>query len=311
MGLRYFIKKLIFFGLPFAFTWLGIEFYLLNKPLQNTYTAKAHYLKLKKDSIQTLLLGSSHILNAINPNYLATNSFNLANASQTLYYDSALVVQYLHQLPKLKTVIIGISYFSLFYELDDITESWRQQFYYQAFGLKPSNFHLFELTNYSKIRLYGFGKTYNLLKQNGVSEDCKNLLPNGFLFKSINEPINDSTGKRRVDVHNKQRFIYQYQKIKNRVQHLVQLLKNKHINVVFVTTPCHSSYYTFCNQEVVEKQENLIKELCLQFGCTYFNFFKDKRFVLEDFANADHLNLIGSEKFSKILNDSLSNKIEY
>lgn len=305
MELKKFIIKLILFLLPLIFFWLLIEIYLLNKPLQNTYTAKKYYLNLKKESITTLILGNSHELNAINPAFLSTEAFNLANASQTLYYDSALLQNYLPQLPKLKTVIIGISYFSFFYELSDISEHWRQQFYYQTYDIKPLSLKFFELNNYSKLSLYGFSKTFNLLKQKGISQDCQNLLPNGFLYKSTNETINDSLGKKRVELHHKQRFISQTQKIKNRVLHLVQFLKSKNIKVVFVTTPCHSSYYKFCDEKNLIDQQKFIQQLCQQYNFKYLNFFKDTRFVLEDFANADHLNFKGATKFSTILNDTL------
>lgn len=301
-----FIKRNVLFLLPILVIWLGVELYLSNKPLQNTYTAKAHYLQLKKDSVTTLILGSSHILNAFNPNYLSTISFNLANASQTLYYDSALLKTYLPQLPKLKTVIIGISYFSFFYELQDISENWRQQIYYHAFGIKPAEFHAFELNNYSKLSLYGFGKTFTLLKQKGLSTDCSNLQPNGFLFKNVNETINDSIGEKRVTIHNNQRFAYRQQNIQDRLLHMVRLLREKDIQVVFVTTPCHKSYWKFCKEEVLQSQQKFLHNLCQQFSCKYYNFLKDERFVLEDFANVDHLNLKGSIKFSTLLNDSLT-----
>jgi hypothetical protein len=44
-----------------------------------------------------------------------------------------------------------------------------------------------------------------------------------------------------------------------------------------------------------------------KYHLSYFNHFKDDRFVEDDFWDDDHLNDVGAEKFTRILNEEIKN----
>lgn len=302
------IKKLLIktalWALPIVILLVAVEVKLHFSPFISTYSAKQYNLNNQTAKVEVLVLGSSQTLNAINPEFLDATGFNMANVSQTIFYDEQLTLKYLSQLPKLKTIIIGISYFSFFYELEDIEEAWRTHYYYQHYSIKGNNFSYTNANNFSLLKLYGAKKSIQLLVNNSTSGDVKKLMPNGCLLKTEYELINDSLAKQRVAIHNKENFGRRLQ-IEKRLEQFLLLLKNKKLNVVFVTTPCHNSYRKFCDKQIVEKNEVFIQQLCKKYDCTYLNFFADTTFTDEDFANCDHLINSGAKKFSLLLNQQL------
>jgi hypothetical protein len=122
---------------------------MLLRIIPNDYSYKKRQLLSKAKNIESLILGSSHTLYGINPEYFSPSSFNLAHVSQSLNYDLKLLKKYGDKIDNLKMVIIHISYFTLFSNLDYSGESWRVKnysiYYHVGVPLKPYNY--FELLN--------------------------------------------------------------------------------------------------------------------------------------------------------------------
>ena len=93
-----FVSKILLLALPIVLVSAYLEHKLYQIP--NSYNLKRTNFEHQLESIQTLILGSSHALNAINPAYLSTPTYNLANVSQSLDYDQLLTLKYLPQLPR-------------------------------------------------------------------------------------------------------------------------------------------------------------------------------------------------------------------
>jgi hypothetical protein len=291
--------------LPIALLIGYFEYQLKTKPFVSSYAAKKYFLEKQLDSVEILILGSSQTFNGINPTYLDKKAFNLANVSQTLYYDKRLTLKYLPKLPKLKTVFINIGYFSFFYQLFDIKENWRDYYYSQHFGINYYQLNPFLLNNYSAFSVYQPLHSTKLAFANFEDETAKEILPNGYQPKYIQEAISDSTGKERVNVHNSEIFANRRKEIKDDLEDFVKQLKQKNIRVVFLTTPVYSTYSKYCDRNIVESNNQFINLLCQKYRCSYLNFFEDKRFEKDDFFDNDHLKNNGSIKLSKIINDTL------
>jgi hypothetical protein len=118
-----FSTKLLIFLIP-IFIILGF-FELGLRGIPNSYNTKRAYYENQLDTIEILVLGSSQALEGINPEFFERKGFNLSNVSQSFYYDSQLTLKYIDQMKRLKCVIITVSYFSLWYQIYDIKESWR------------------------------------------------------------------------------------------------------------------------------------------------------------------------------------------
>lgn len=193
------IKRLCIFVLPFVVVFSYAEYQLRHKHFVSSYAAKKYYLQQQLDSVEILVLGSSQSFYGINPVCFSKRCFNLANVSQTLYYDRRLTQLYLQQLPQLKTVIINIAYFSFFYQLYDIKEKWRDDYYRAHFSVQYYQSPKFNLNNYLLLSTYKPMHTAKLLLHNFIDEDACQILPNVFLPKQNQDTINDSTGAARKD----------------------------------------------------------------------------------------------------------------
>lgn len=296
--------KLLFLFLPFTIIFFFLEHQLKTKPFVSSYSIKKKYLETQLDSIETLILGSSQAFNGIDPSCFSTKTFNIANVSQTLYYDKRLTLQYLPKLTKLKNVIINIGYFSFFYQLFDIKESWRDYYYLQHFGIKYYQLSNFSLTNYSAVLTYKIPHTFKLLLKNFKDETAIEILRNGYQPKFIQETISDSLGLKRVTLHNDENFKRRTE-IEKDLEDFIKQLSNKKINIVFVTTPVFNTYSKFCNNKIIDTNNNFISSLCKKYNCKYLNYFSDLRFEKTDFFDNDHLKYNGAKKLSTLINDTL------
>jgi len=305
-SLQKYIFKLLIFTLPFILCVAYFEFELRTKHFVSSYTAKKYFIEQQLDSIETLVLGSSQTFNGIDPSYFTSKTFNLANVSQTLYYDKRLTLKYLPQMPNLKTVIVNISYFSFFYQMFDIKENWRDYYYLQHFKIKYEELESFALSNYSFLCVYQPKHALSLALHNFEDADAKAILRNGYQPKYVQEAINDTIGQERVNIHNSENFSNRRKEIETDLEDFVKHLIDKKIKVVFVTTPVFTSYSKFCNKNIFKANINFVNHLCSKYNCKYYNFFEDNRFVKADFLDTDHLKSNGATKLSKMLNDLIS-----
>ena len=97
----------------------------------------------------------------------------------------------------------------------------------------------------------------------------------------------------------------------NNIKYLEILLKEitkRNITPVFITSPVHKTYYDNTDSGKILLIEEVINNLCLKYSCRYYNYFRDSRFEDEDFADVDHLNPKGAEKYSEIIDDEILSK---
>ena len=73
--------------------------------------------------------------------------------------------------------------------------------------------------------------------------------------------------------------------------------------------PVYSSYVESLDYTQLERTIAAGEIMDLKYNnCNYFNYLDDKRFGRQDFLDADHLNRLGAEKFSKALDSILMQK---
>ena len=117
------------------------EVVLRNIP--NDYIYKKKYLDVYSNEIETLVLGSSHSFYGVNPAFFFKNTFNASHISQSFDYDLEILEKYDGYLGELKTVVIPISYFSLFHKLESGSESWRIKNYIIYYLFMITSFAIF------------------------------------------------------------------------------------------------------------------------------------------------------------------------
>lgn len=132
-----FIKKnILFLLIPFII--ILISDIALRR--QNTlYKEKYEGAKEAKDSIEIIILGTSHATYGVNPDEFDLYTYNLANLAQSIYFDKRITLSLLPMLPKLKYVFISIGYHSLAFSSQFNRDIWS----YYGNGVKYKNSNYF------------------------------------------------------------------------------------------------------------------------------------------------------------------------
>ena len=296
--------KIAIFVLPIVI--LGLIFEVMLRRIPNEYAYKREYMEQHADSIQVLFLGSSHAYLGVNPAYISANSFNAAISSQSFDYDFQILQKFDKQLTHLKYVVLPISYFSLFTNLSEASESWRVKYYMLYFKLHSSK----KWTNYTEILCGSLELNIKRLilyyvrhKENiGCTET-------GWQIPFARNQDVAATGFEGAKKHtNKNRGLLEEQK--SLLRQIIAIAKQKNAMVIFYTPPAYNTYYNNLDTAQLSLTMNTAKDLVKKYDNTYYHsFLKDSSFNIGDFYDGDHLNGAGAEKFSKKL-DSLIHSID-
>jgi len=303
---KFFILSFLFL-LPLVAGFLWLEKRLVKIP--NSYNQKKDCIEKQLNDIEFLVLGTSHTLYGVDPACFSHKGFNLANISQTPYYDARLTEYYLDKLPRLKMVIIPVSYFSFYKQLKKGAEDWREYFYYYYWKIKIPDRSVFDLNKYSLFTIYTPYSVMGFARMHFRNSSAPKYTFYGFEKKEIENrqnSINDKSGFDRVEFLNRGYNDTNYNAGVADFEYLLQLLKKKNIQPVFITTPAWITYSRNLNPVILERNKIVIDSLCRKYNGLYFNHLQDSHFNLEDFADNDHLDFQGAEKFSHILDSEIS-----
>lgn len=263
--------------------------------------------KFKKVPVHLQLanFGNSHSLNGFDwseyPEYICAD---LALASQSYVFDSAIFKQYLDCFAENAVIIIDVSHRSL-YEEDPLLEmSSRVTRYYQVLdreympGWTFRNALVYDcfpiLSEKTKAIRY-------LLKDTEITEaEIESAL-------DIKDPV--KAGKKRADVFKKhigsQELSLQY----DALCEMIELAQEKNIHVLLVTVPTTSYFYECFTPEFYKKFYSDIKAITDTYENTaYIDYTGDERFKeLELYGNTDHLNPVGAKRFTGAVVEDLRN----
>ncbi|HTA27907.1 MAG TPA: D-alanyl-lipoteichoic acid biosynthesis protein DltD, partial [Bacteroidia bacterium] len=273
--------------------------------LTNSYNLKRQQLETQADSIEVLVLGSSESLHGINPSYFSFKGYNAANMAQSLFYDENILVNHINKMPRLKYVVIAVSYFSLGYQIIDTREKWRDYFYAQCWGIKYPEIKSSDPFTYSKILLYTPKMSLVYAAMLFRVNIAKDYSSNGWANMTYPSEINDQNARITVERHNAAFNPKRFEGVKKELDTILSVLKKRNITPILYTPPVTSSYYKFTDKGKLDTIQITLSELCAKYECTYYNYFTDKQFTNSDFGDCDHLNSKGAEKLSKLINDDI------
>ncbi len=280
---------------------------ILLRNIPNDYQRKKHYLDKHSHQIETLILGNSHSLYGLNPDYFSTKTFNASHITQTLYYDFEILKKYQEKLTNLKTVVLSISYFTLFSKLEVDPEYWRVKNYVIYYGLNSSK----PLTDHFEVLGNRFDVNISRLIDFYIKGNPAILTTTsgwGTNYNSINAQDLIQTGSSAAKRHTKDDlYSDQCQEIFSEnvgiLNAIIRWANENDVTVLLFTPPAFESYRKRLNSEQLTTTIETTTEICSQYdNCIYRNFLDDPSFVPEDFYDADHMSEIGAEKLSKLTN---------
>jgi hypothetical protein len=300
---------LLFLGfcVPLVLGWVVLEWQLEKVP--NSFSAKRDQLQLLAADVDTVILGSSEAFFGISPHHLRGSGFNLANNAQTLYYDYEIMKRVLPELPKLKRVILQIDYVTLYSEMYDNQDSWREYGYYQEWSIP-----LQRPIDYWNVRLVSRAALYKTLPV--LLELIKGRRANfatcvddrGWCDAPLDwaDPgIGEEAGRRMVAANHSNMSEERLPANTAVLEHLFAMLRDRGIETDIVIMPITSYYRAAMDSAMWDRTEVIIKDLTRKYGGRYSSFERDPRLTAEDFNDVNHLNSRGAKRFSEILDAAL------
>ncbi|NDW09139.1 hypothetical protein [Dysgonomonas sp. 520] len=289
-----FIKYLFIFLLPIMILVVGMEVALRSIP--NDYKDKSEYLDRHAQNIEVLLLGASHIMYGINPEFFSDNCYNAAYVSQSLDFDYDILMKYDEQWNNLKYIILPMSYCTMTERLETIDEWWRIKNYliYYRVGKAKS---ISDYTEVSGNKLdVNLKRLYKYFFNNESPVTCEE---NGWIKKPFKLNNNlEKDGKRIAKKHtiDDPECVRENTEI---LRNIIQYAKRKDIKVILVTTPTHKGYYENLNKSQWEMTKNIANLMVKDYDNTYFyDYLSDTSFTEYDLADCNHLNEYGAKKLS-------------
>ncbi len=313
--------RLAVFCLPLALGWTALEWWAAELP--NIYSVKRERLEAVSSGLETLITGSSSAYWGIQPRLLSSSAFNLAGFNQTLYEDDHLLTQVLPSLPKLKRVIIQIHYSTLFFRLAGAPEHWRQYCYQQEWGIPPlqikdrldcrmwsrvalrtPRYYLDLLTKavWEKIRHGRFA-----VDQPEIDDmDDRGWCPAVHKKPVTSNLLNLAAAKDQRAIHTEMmKAAYEPYNIAC-LDHMLSILRQRGIEVDFVTTPVWPSYLTIQSAECWNETQRVVAQRTNNTNIHYYSFLTLPQLGPEDFYDIGHLSPSGSTYFTGLLNSALN-----
>lgn len=299
--MKRFYKKLLFFLLPVFLVWGLTEVFY--RSVENNYTFKNERIVSEYHNIETLVLGDSHAFFGINPEYFSSNTFNIANVSQSLFFDELLLEKHIDSLSSLKTIVLNISFFTLSAEDDSFEDRWRKYFYQEQMDLDVSTISSYDPKYYSLALTRRFDKSVALFGEYFTNGTIVSCYDNGFGMQDEQNIVDDKEKTSEIIAKKHEDNSLEFTANINRLQRMINLCNKKGVAIYLIEMPVYKTYY-----ELLDKvKKNKINSSLLQLEqknkyVHFYDFSQNKNFEKFDLRDADHLTNEGAEKFSKLLN---------
>lgn len=293
---------------PFVICVIAMEYFLRKIP--NSHMIKANEFKLEASKVKILILGNSHTLNAINPEYLSKDAYNLSQAAQTLDVDYALLHKYENQLKSLEYIVIPVSYQSLWIKLSDEGYfKWTAKYNNIYFNLAIENnpLNTFLIRDNTMINNLKHLKSYYL---DNISENI-NLI-RGFMpaKPSISLEKTTENGKIKAKAYTFDNLNYLYRENIDNLLKMINIARRKNAKIIFITIPCYTTFLDNMNKKQLDIIHTTMNNIKNNKDIFYYDMLEDARgYTLEDFSNGDHLSYKGAKKVSMKL-DSIIRSID-
>jgi hypothetical protein len=306
--MKLFLSGLLLFLIPLILLIGGLEIYLSN--LSTSYTLKKNGLLNNSKKIELLIVGNSHQSYDIDPNQFKLEAYNVAQVNQSLYYDKRITLKYIDQLYRLKYIIIGVDFHSLYFSSQGGRDIWS----YYEYGISYKN-ELPVLSKLLRIKGYSTKAIKSIIKkdwskkyskvaidvENGVNLD-EPISKGWFAFAGTDESLMtpEFIKYRANQFNNMVKYSNERTEIVKDLEDFIYQLQARKITPILVTTPYYEEYKKFLDKTQLKQNEFDLNNLSKKYNIQYWNYF-DLPMNRSDFYNCDHLNKCGALAFSKIL----------
>jgi hypothetical protein len=295
--MRNFLLSVLLFCLPICLLILSAELYLRFRP--SGFAQKKEQLVNNVDSIEVLIVGSSHAMHGIIPEQLTLNAQNIAYGSQTIYFDKRIIEKYLPRLKKLKYVVLDLDYSSLYIDHAENRDFFYK--YYYDIDFKDRKFYKeFFLQSFF---VYSLKQTVRLLEDDIWGKEAEIARKKWLGSEEYQEDVcSFEKNKSRSQAFNNDIDNYKGgSDVLKDLESLIVTLESKHITPIVLTYPVYPVMRTFYYKKVLEENKQISDYLVQKYGVIQLDYEDDDSFIVSDYYDCDHLNKLGAEKLTQRL----------
>ena len=286
--MRHFLLRLLCFALPVAMLIATGEAYVRRLP--NPARDKHAWMQRHSPEVETLVLGSSHTFYGIDPSRLGEHAYSLAMVSQTYRYDYYLLTHY--PMPRLRTLILPFSYFSLYEDFETVSDAFyaaRYRIYMDCDIHSRLSAYNLECAWWSSFR----EKLRSLYEPQRLTWDERGF---GTNYTLSSRPTDWDNGAERA-AHNTYADTSAVALNTHYLCAIRDFCRQRGIRFVLTTPPTYATFRAHQAAEQRARNAAVIDSLCLPL----LDYEADPRFGDEDFYDADHLNTFGARRYTDIL----------
>ncbi len=300
-----FLKWVLVFFIPVIVAIGIVEYLVLQIPL--SYVVTSDQLKIDKDSIEIMVLGSSQVYRDINPKYIERPSINLSSSSQHHNTDFEILSQTTDRLPNLKYVVLELSYGHLVLP-HNTKKFWKNNVflkYYDVNNFGRKTYFKDKLIYLSNPNLYSkYLMDHYVRKSKGPNLNEYGFDEDNFdgIFKRL-DYVEDDIHARDFEIN----IAANMDLFEENVAYFLRILdfaNKENLMVIVSTMPMYKDYLKAREPEIARRRDSVLAIIDQQYkNVRIFHQENDTiTYGVKDFVNFNHLNPRGAEKFTKALN---------
>jgi hypothetical protein len=229
----------------------------------------------------------------------------LAAGSQSLLMDAQILRQNQNAFPHARFLLIGISYYSFEYALDDEGD-WRLFEYYHAYGIDGER----EALPRTDIRRYSVAATYSLRTALGwAAAGFPRLLPAAAADAAgdvdvgalVQRERSQTALVRRIGMHERSRRPELVRETTAAVAWMIQWARLHGAEPVLIVSPVTRDYARAADPARVAAMQASMAALASRYNVRVADYMTDPRFREEEFFDFDHLNHDGARHYTALL----------
>jgi hypothetical protein len=284
---------------------LGIATEILLRGIPNEYSIKREFLDKNASEINVIILGSSHAYRGINTEYFSDKAFNAAMFSQSLDLDYKILDKYKGEMDNLNTIIIPISYPTLYTNLEMGIENWRIKNYniYYDFSNDWNFANSTEILNSTLKKNLSRIKDYYIFNKNPI--EMAPLGWEGVTHRATKLEL-EKTGIEAATRHTIDTRVAFNDNV-NYLKKITSLAAEHNWQIILVIPPAYKTYRDNLSVNQLAQTIYLCENISLENShVDFMNLLDSNIFNEADFYDADHLNVYGAKKLSILLDNTVN-----
>lgn len=260
------------------------------RSLPNAARSKHAFMSAHSGEVDVLVLGSSHTYYGIEPSLLSAHAFSLAQVSQTYDYDCALLRHY--ALPRLRWVVLPVSYFSLFERTDGDAANWHTASRYELYmGMR--RYGWWERERWEATDFKAFAEKMKSLWQRPRMRWSGRGQGREYVLEARAADWDDGAARARANTYGG------LPTEQSHLEHIATVCRARRVRLMLVTTPVCPSFAAAEDARQVRLTDSVMTRFMGRHGeVTRLDLGHSGAFTAEDFFDGDHLNTRGARRLT-------------